>query len=317
MLRFAVGERVCCRTGAIEWSPGTVVALRYREEHWPEGRSAPYQIELDDGGLIFAPRDSDELIRAEATFQQLQYEEAKEGERQSTAYREDVVARYPRKHPALFEPTELARFLDPRLRALLEATQQQEEDDNAGESAATSPAPRSSTSASSSSAAFASLASGLLKEESRGLYSLPFATPEFCALLLDECEAFEAWCDAEGMPLHRPNTMNNHGAILDDFGMHSAMQVGHDAHVQKLMHAHKADAPAENPHAPCLLLSVFTFQLTTSLASTSPCMLCRAAPDGQGGGAPQPGRGLWRCRRRRLANVSACLYDLRVSQHLR
>ena len=39
--------------------------LHYRDERWPEGRVVPYQIELDNGVLIYAPQDSDSLIRAD------------------------------------------------------------------------------------------------------------------------------------------------------------------------------------------------------------------------------------------------------------
>jgi hypothetical protein len=40
--RFAVGARVQCNVG--KWEPGSVVALDYREEEWPEGETAPYQV---------------------------------------------------------------------------------------------------------------------------------------------------------------------------------------------------------------------------------------------------------------------------------
>lgn len=172
LLRFDVGERVRCKVGPTSWAAGAIVATHYREDHWKSGRSAPYQVELDDGDLIFAPVDTDELIRSEETFHYVEQEERERGQRE---YREDVASRYPRKHPALFEPLELPRFLDPRLRVAL----QSEENDDA--------------------------LRALWTEEARGLYSLRFVTDEFCTLLLDEVENFEAWCDAEGMPLHRPN----------------------------------------------------------------------------------------------------------------
>jgi hypothetical protein len=35
----------------------------YRDEYMPPGMVAPYQVKLDNGGLIYAPQDSDELIR--------------------------------------------------------------------------------------------------------------------------------------------------------------------------------------------------------------------------------------------------------------
>ena len=60
-LRFDVGDSVACCVGPNEWAKGKVVDRMYREE----GRAgfAPYQVELDDGGLIFAPLDDDQVIR--------------------------------------------------------------------------------------------------------------------------------------------------------------------------------------------------------------------------------------------------------------
>lgn len=72
LLRFAVGSRVECRTGAgpRSWSKGTIVAQMYREEGFENGEVAPYQIKLDadednaEGSLIFAPADENDLVRA-------------------------------------------------------------------------------------------------------------------------------------------------------------------------------------------------------------------------------------------------------------
>lgn len=62
-LRFKVGQRVECKIGPTEWATGTVAKLWYDEKssgHW-----MPYQIKLDehDGQMIFAPQDSDLIIR--------------------------------------------------------------------------------------------------------------------------------------------------------------------------------------------------------------------------------------------------------------
>ena len=65
-LRFAVGARVECARGGDTWAPGRVIKLHYHEEGFEPGFFAPYQIELDDGGLIYAPDDDDNCIR-EAT----------------------------------------------------------------------------------------------------------------------------------------------------------------------------------------------------------------------------------------------------------
>ena len=64
MLRFGVGDKVACKTGATEWSPGVVVALLYRDEYMPPGMIAPYQVKLDkSGNCIYAPVDEDDVIR--------------------------------------------------------------------------------------------------------------------------------------------------------------------------------------------------------------------------------------------------------------
>eukprot|EP00286_Rhodomonas_abbreviata_P027602 CAMPEP_0181294590 /NCGR_PEP_ID=MMETSP1101-20121128/3689_1 /TAXON_ID=46948 /ORGANISM="Rhodomonas abbreviata, Strain Caron Lab Isolate" /LENGTH=229 /DNA_ID=CAMNT_0023399273 /DNA_START=198 /DNA_END=883 /DNA_ORIENTATION=- len=64
--RFKIGDRVrcaCSRWGN-EWEAGNVVKLDYREADWPPGQpSAPYQVKLDKGALIYAPEDSDEFIQ--------------------------------------------------------------------------------------------------------------------------------------------------------------------------------------------------------------------------------------------------------------
>mmetsp|Transcript_25608 Transcript_25608/g.31065 ORF Transcript_25608/g.31065 Transcript_25608/m.31065 type:complete len:164 (-) Transcript_25608:660-1151(-) len=62
-LRFAVGDKVKCYTGD-GWENGEVVALMYREDCFDPGVVVPYQIQLDNGLLIFAPADDDQCIRS-------------------------------------------------------------------------------------------------------------------------------------------------------------------------------------------------------------------------------------------------------------
>lgn len=247
--RFAVGRRVLCRTES-GWVSGTVVAHCYREPHWPEGMSVPYQVQLDGGSLIFAPADDDSLIRASATLSDAELDDLLESvseqmpeavrtlpredriawlqrtlhaihrngddeagaldaedeaatERAHKLYREGVRARYPRLHPRLFEVSALEGFVHAALRVAIESG----DDDQLQR---------------------------LLTQESRGIFSLELLTAEYCALLLEECEHFEAWCIASDVEVKRPNTMNNYGAILDDFGMEEVMQALMVRYVQPL-----------------------------------------------------------------------------------
>lgn len=62
-LRFSVGERIECRLSEDEWLPGTIVQCWYRESHWPSHSYAPYEVQLDDGRLIFAPTDLPGVVR--------------------------------------------------------------------------------------------------------------------------------------------------------------------------------------------------------------------------------------------------------------
>ena len=66
-LRFAVGDAVECRTGD-GFVPGKVTAHLYRDDFMPPGVTAPYQIQLDNGNLIWAPEDDDKFIRAKDAF---------------------------------------------------------------------------------------------------------------------------------------------------------------------------------------------------------------------------------------------------------
>ena len=60
--RFTIGDAVECNTGD-GWVRGTVVDLLYREEGMHPSFLAPYQVKLDDGGLICCPADQDTCVR--------------------------------------------------------------------------------------------------------------------------------------------------------------------------------------------------------------------------------------------------------------
>ena len=62
--RFEVGSTVMCNLGPRGWKLGKVIALKYREPHWPADTFAPYQVSLeDDHMLIYVPEDDDRYCR--------------------------------------------------------------------------------------------------------------------------------------------------------------------------------------------------------------------------------------------------------------
>ena len=61
-LRFAVGDRVECKCGT--WYHGTIIKLWYLNDDAEDDEPMPYQVLLDDGNKIYAPRDTDDIIRA-------------------------------------------------------------------------------------------------------------------------------------------------------------------------------------------------------------------------------------------------------------
>jgi len=69
-LRFSVNTKVECRCGRALWLPGQVIA----ERMFAMGREMPYQVRLDDGRLIFAPVDNDQVIRKVISNSELEIE---------------------------------------------------------------------------------------------------------------------------------------------------------------------------------------------------------------------------------------------------
>ena len=62
--RFLPGAPVACNMGGGEWADGHVLANYHREEDWPLERWTPYQVRLGSGQHIWAPRDTDDIIRS-------------------------------------------------------------------------------------------------------------------------------------------------------------------------------------------------------------------------------------------------------------
>jgi len=105
---------------------------------------------------------------------------------------QEVVAAYAplRKHPALFDAAAGWRqWIDPALLDALDAKN-------------------------------ASALAALLREEledtaSSGVYSFQLLNDEFCKMFLEELDNFYA----SGLPIDRPNSMNNYGIIVNNIGM--------------------------------------------------------------------------------------------------
>lgn len=67
LLRFAVGACVECNLG-MYWERGRVVKLNYHDPRDLSALPVPYEVELDSGGLVSAPKDDDQVIRREGSI---------------------------------------------------------------------------------------------------------------------------------------------------------------------------------------------------------------------------------------------------------
>ena len=71
---------------------------------------------------------------------------------------------------------------------------------------------------------FAAKLRELVREVCPGVFVFDLLPIDFCAKLLEEIHHFESWCEQNGKEVHRPNSMNNYGAILDDFGFEACLE---------------------------------------------------------------------------------------------
>ena len=62
--RFKANDRVLCRLGEDNWQPGYILETNCRDE---DGTIIPYNVQLDDGDLCWAPEDDDSYIRKSST----------------------------------------------------------------------------------------------------------------------------------------------------------------------------------------------------------------------------------------------------------
>lgn len=75
----------------------------------------------------------------------------------------------------------------------------------------------------------------LCREEAPGIYSFPMLTPEACSALITEIEHFSS--DQVSLPVRRPNSMNNHGVVINEMGMERAVDWLQENILQKIAEA--------------------------------------------------------------------------------
>lgn len=197
-MRFDVGDRVLCAMGGGEWVAGQVVALDYREEYWPKGSIAPYQVHLDTGGLVFAPEDDDSVVQKET--------EQTKHLAMSTAERYEPM----RVHPALFDPGIKEEWLDPRFSELMKRF-------------------RNYSSEQPVEIFCADLEQVDLgfRVESEEVYSFPVFSQLFIDMFNAELKSFYE----SGLPARRPNSMNNYGIIVNEIGMRGMITAFQQQHL--------------------------------------------------------------------------------------
>ncbi|XP_010498785.1 PREDICTED: uncharacterized PKHD-type hydroxylase At1g22950 [Camelina sativa] len=64
----------------------------------------------------------------------------------------------------------------------------------------------------------------MMVESAPGIFTFEMFKPQFCEMLLAEVEHMEKWVYDSRSTIMRPNTMNNFGVVLDDFGFDRMLQ---------------------------------------------------------------------------------------------
>jgi len=84
----------------------------------------------------------------------------------------------------------------------------------------------------------------VVTEVQPGIFACNMLQKETCDQLLEEVANFENWCYLNKLKVKRPNSMNNYGAILDDFGFDQTLDDLMRIYVNpfsKLLYAHIGD----------------------------------------------------------------------------
>ena len=214
-LRFKIGDRVECNT-AEGWLPGVVNQTWYREEGWPPGQFAPYQIELDVDMSIYAPADDNAIIRREGAAPWHE----KLGEQMRRA---DIASLYPERclHKDLFDPASIDAWFVPELRAALATFRRTRDARDVDVGAIPG-----------------------LRLEAPGVVSFACLEPALCDRLLDEAKHYTA----SGLPQRAPNTMNNYGVVLNEVGLRPTFDAVLRDYTHALGAAFFGDAPPATVH---------------------------------------------------------------------
>jgi len=202
--RFPIGSRVYCNT-AQGWKPGTISAHHYKQDGIGV---VPYQIELDGGGLVFAPYDDDEIVQDATSFETKKKKDDPWHVAAGKSMRQaDIQVEYPKiaNQKELFNPDNVDEWFVPELKAALKGWQETGDlnqirvDDIPG-----------------------------LRIEAPGVISFDCLTPETCDKLLLETKSYLE----SGMPTRAPNSMNNYGVVLNEIGLRGSF----DTMLQRIIH---------------------------------------------------------------------------------
>eukprot|EP00913_Durusdinium_trenchii_P025441 g23884.t2 len=195
--RFAVGARVACLT-ADGWLEGTVVQVDFDGD--PAEGIVPYLVELDSGGEVLAPKDTAELVVAagQQPAEPWHVTQARELRRRGMEYAGQA------KHPALFQPSQLHRWLLP---SFLEATSAWRSSGQPEQlQIRRLPNVRLET-------------EGVLQDALGGSSQLPGVRVAFAASQQHDARARNSGKDQGPLPGIDPYSRNNYGLVLNEIGL--------------------------------------------------------------------------------------------------
>jgi G3E family GTPase len=113
-LTYKIGDKIQCNVG--QWVKGEIVAFWFRDEWWETGRYAPYQVKLENGGLIYVPFDKSTFVRPLAATAK-QQDAKKTGSKEKSGKRVDpddgkayTFAEFSRYYAGHYTPSEIQTY---------------------------------------------------------------------------------------------------------------------------------------------------------------------------------------------------------------